>query len=56
MRPSLAGKKRQKVRKVREREGVAVEMLFARDFERLARRWSFDRLGEAATRTTQSDV
>ncbi len=48
MRPSLASRKRQKVRKARERAGVVVEMLSARDFERLARRWSLEGLGEAA--------
>jgi hypothetical protein len=48
MRPSLAGRKRQKVRKARERAGVVVEMLSARDFERLAERWSLAGLAEAA--------
>ena len=52
MRPALASRKRQKVRKVRERAGVTVQVLFARDFERLAERWSLDRLGEAATGDT----
>jgi hypothetical protein len=48
MRPSLAGRKRQKVRKAREQAGVTVELLSAADFERLARRWSLSRLGAAA--------
>jgi hypothetical protein len=48
MRPSLATRKRQKVRKARERAGVVVELLSARDFERLGRRWSLDDLAQAA--------
>jgi hypothetical protein len=56
MRPSLAGRKRQKVRKARERAGVVVEMLSARDFERLAQRWSLDDLGKAANATNGAQV
>jgi hypothetical protein len=56
MRPALAGRKRQKVRKVRERAGVTVEMLFARDFERLAERWSLDGLAEAANEKGRAQV
>jgi hypothetical protein len=56
MRPSLAGRKKKKVRKARERAGVVVEMLSARDFERLARRWSLEGLGKAASRTSDAQV
>jgi hypothetical protein len=56
MRPSLAGRKRQKVRKTRERAGVVVEMLSARDFDRLAQRWSLDDLGKAANATNGAQV
>ena len=56
MRPSLAGRKRQKVRKTRERAGVVVEMLSARDFGRLAERWSLDELAEAANATKGAQV
>lgn len=48
MRQSLTSRKRQKVRKARERAGVQVEILFRRDFERLARTWSLEQLGRAA--------
>jgi len=46
MRQSLTSKKRQKVRKAK-RAGVPVEILFRRDIERLARRWSLDGLARA---------
>lgn len=48
MRQCLTRRKRRKVRKVRERKGVTVEVLFGRDLERLAERWSLDTLGAAA--------
>lgn len=48
MRQRLAGRKRRKVRRVRERSGVAVGILFRRDFARLAGRWGLEALGEAA--------
>ena len=56
MRPSLAGKKRQKVRKARERAGVTVEVLFASDLERLASRWSLQRLADAANGAQAAEV
>lgn len=52
MRQPLTSRKRRKVRKVRESLGVTVEILCRRDFVRLARRWNFDELGRAATRTS----
>lgn len=48
MRQTLTSRKRRKVRKVREQKGVTVELLFGRDLERLAERWSLDGLGEAS--------
>jgi hypothetical protein len=39
---------RRKARKVPERAGVTVEILFRRDIEQLARRWSLDGLARAA--------
>lgn len=47
MRQSLTGRKRRKVRLARERAGANVEILFRRDFERLARRWGLTELAEA---------
>ena len=47
MRQSLTCRKRRKVRKAR-RAGMSVEVLFRRDIERLAHRWSFDGLARAA--------
>jgi hypothetical protein len=49
MRQSRTSRKRRKVRKARH-AGITVEVLFRRDIERLANRWSFDRLGRAAER------
>jgi len=48
MRQAHTGRKRRKVQKARERKGVTVELLFCRDFERLAQRWSLEGLGRAA--------
>lgn len=48
MKQSLTRHKRRKARRVHEGRGVSVEILFRRDFLRLARRWSFDALGRAA--------
>ena len=56
MRPSHAGRKRQKIRKAREQAGLVVEMLSARDFTRLAQRWSLDDLAEAASATNGTKV
>jgi hypothetical protein len=50
MRQSLTSRKRRKVRKTLEQKGVRVEVLFGRDFERLAERWSLTDLAEAAKR------
>jgi hypothetical protein len=54
MRATLGSRKRRKVRKARERRGLTVEVLGARDFERLAKRWSLDGLRDAASATTTS--
>jgi hypothetical protein len=48
MRQSLTSRKSRKARKAREHAGVHVEIMFRRDFERLARTWSLERLGRAA--------
>ena len=48
MRQSLTRRKRKKVRKAIEQNGVTVEVLFGRDFVELADRWSLATLGEAA--------
>lgn len=50
MRQSLTSRKRRKVRKARERTGATVEILFRRDFDRLAERWQLRELGEALPR------
>ena len=39
MRQTLTARKRQRVRKTREHEGVTVEILYGRDLQRLAGRW-----------------
>ena len=44
MRQSLTRRKRRKVRLARERAGANVEILFRRDFERLANRWGLTEL------------
>jgi hypoxanthine phosphoribosyltransferase len=49
MRQSLTSRKRRKVRLARERAGANVEILFRRDFERLARRWGFSELAHAGS-------
>jgi hypothetical protein len=51
MRQGLTYRKRRKVRKVREQRGVRVEVLFAKDIERLAVRWSLDSLGRAIAKS-----
>ena len=48
MRQELTRRKRRKARKVHERSGAVVAILFPRDFVRLARRWGLDRLAAAA--------
>jgi anti-sigma B factor antagonist len=48
MRQALTSRKRRKVRKVRQRTGAVVAILFRRDFVRLARRWDLIRLASAA--------
>ena len=47
-RQRLTNRKRQKVRKVHAQRGVRVEVLFGRDFARLADRWSLSDLAAAA--------
>lgn len=47
MRPALASRKRRKARRVRERAGAVVEIMFKRDVDRLARRWGIPALAEA---------
>ena len=49
MRQALTNRKRRKALKARATRGVTVEILFRRDFERLARRWQLPAL-ERATR------
>jgi hypothetical protein len=56
MRQRLMHRKRRKVRKVREREGVVVEILSGRDFARLADRWRLADLGAAARQTSGRQV
>jgi hypothetical protein len=48
MRQKYTGPKRRKARKARDRRGVTVEVLYGRDFHRLAERWQLDALAEAA--------
>ena len=48
MRQALTNRKRRKARKARATRGVTVEILFRRDFERLARRWKLPALERAA--------
>jgi hypothetical protein len=47
-RQSLTSRKRRKVRKIKAMRGIRVEVLFARDFARLAARWSLADLATAA--------
>ncbi|HXG76172.1 MAG TPA: hypothetical protein VNJ53_06350 [Gaiellaceae bacterium] len=47
MRQDLTSRKRRKARKARERAGLTVEILFRRDFDRLARRWHLPELARA---------
>jgi anti-anti-sigma factor len=54
MRQSLTRRKRRKARLARERAGANVEILFRRDFERLAKRWGLTELRDAGRST--SDV
>lgn len=55
MRQSLTNRKRRKALKARATRGVTVEILFRRDFERLARRWRLPAL-EQALRQGSPDV
>jgi hypothetical protein len=55
-RQRLTGRKRRKVRKTLEREGVRVEVLFGRDLARLAERWSLSELAAAADRRDEPQV
>jgi hypothetical protein len=48
MRQALTARKRRKARKVRERTGAVVAILFRRDFVRLGRRWGLSALESAA--------
>jgi hypothetical protein len=47
MRQELTGRKRRKVQRTRELRGIVVEVLFPRDFRRLARRWDLVELDRA---------
>ena len=47
LRPALASRKRRKARRARER-GAIVEVMFRRDFDRLARRWGIPALAAAS--------
>ncbi|MGH3079191.1 MAG: hypothetical protein ACRDPZ_13550 [Gaiellaceae bacterium] len=49
MRQARTHRKRRKAVKARERNGVSVEILFRRDFERLATRWQLPALARAAS-------
>lgn len=51
MRQSLTRRKRRKIRLARERTGADVEILFRRDFERLATRWGLTELARAIRST-----
>jgi len=48
MHPSYSFRKRRKVRKLRAKRGINVEVLYGRDIQRLADRWSLTRLADAA--------
>ena len=48
MRQRLTSRKRRKVRRTCERTGAVVEIMFKRDFERLASRWGLASLSRAA--------
>ena len=54
MRQALTSRKRRKARRLRELTGIRVEILFRRDFERLARTWGLGRLGAAARQVSRS--
>ena len=47
MRQAYTNRKRRKALKARQQRGVTVEILFRRDFERLARRWKLTALARA---------
>jgi hypothetical protein len=47
MRQALTNRKRRKARKLRDRTGAVVAILFRRDFLRLARRWELEQLAAA---------
>jgi hypothetical protein len=47
MRQRLTNRKRRKVLRARHQEGVAVEILYRHDLDRLARRWRLRRLQRA---------
>jgi hypothetical protein len=47
MRQAHVGRKNRKARKTRARAGVNVQVLYRRDFARLAERWSLERLADA---------
>ncbi|HEU0303011.1 MAG TPA: hypothetical protein VFR32_00380 [Gaiellaceae bacterium] len=48
LRQPLTYRKRRKARRARKRAGVTVEIVYKRDFERLAGRWVLPRLALAA--------
>lgn len=56
MRQALTTSKQRKARKVRERTGAIVEILFRRDFDRLARRWGLTSLSAATYGRDVSEV
>jgi hypothetical protein len=56
MRQELTRRKRRKVRRVRERRGVEIEVLFRRDLSRLARRWKLAGLDRAILATDGREV
>lgn len=48
MRQTLTSKKRRKARRAADKTGAVIEILFRRDFEQLASRWSLDSMAAAA--------
>jgi anti-anti-sigma factor len=59
MRPAYASRKRRKARRVRERAGAVVEIMFKRDVDRLAQRWGLPALaaaGRAAPEVSSADA
>jgi hypoxanthine phosphoribosyltransferase len=56
MRQALTSRKRRKARKLHERTGAVVAILFRRDFDRLASRWGLVELAAAARPEVSQNV